>query len=56
MSLIRLLLTTFFLVTSVAAAAADQRLQVSNRLTEIAGEGLNPDVTLGRSFSLPPRQ
>jgi cobalt-zinc-cadmium efflux system outer membrane protein len=38
---------------TVTRAAVD-REQVSKQLIESTGEGLNPDATAGRSFSLPP--
>lgn len=34
--------------------AGDHRLEVSRKLVEATGKGLNPDTTVGRSFTLPP--
>ena len=45
-------LVALFLATS--AAAFDHRSDVSERISAITGQRLNPDVTVGRAFSLPP--
>lgn len=36
------------------ASASDHRSEISKKLTDITGQGLNPDTRMGRSFSLPP--
>lgn len=48
--------TLILMVLSLVApaSASDHRSEVSKKLTEITGQGLNPDARIGRSFSLPP--